>query len=277
MTESALLWSYRSKRFLRMTKYSVVIVDDEEKARNGIEAILEKDPEIDILKLCKNGLEAIEAISKYRPHIVFMDIQMPQINGFEVLNNVEYIPQVIFTTAYDEYALKAFEIHALDYLLKPFSDERLFHAVSFAKKTIQEKELARSKRSIQSLLSEYPVSDDKILFENDRPSDRLAIKASGKILLIPFKEIERFEAFDYYIKIHTTSSVHLMRQSLRQIEAQLPKNFIRIHRSHIVNSISIKEIKKFATGDFEVVLKNMVHVRGSRKHRSDIKNYIKHL
>ena len=146
-----------------MSAIKVIIVDDEMEAREGIAMLLEKDPEIEITALCKNGLEAIKAVQDYAPELIFLDIQMPAINGFEVLSTLseKNLPEVIFVTAYDQYSLKAFENHAVDYLLKPFTNERFFKALAFAKKRIYTNRKSNASTNLDNLLNDYQQSEGK--------------------------------------------------------------------------------------------------------------------
>ncbi len=268
-----------------MNRFSAIVVDDEKKARDGLNVLLANDPEIDLVAICKNGMEAIQQINRQRPQLLFLDIQMPEINGFEVLSSIEpqLMPAVIFTTAYDQYALKAFEIHAIDYLLKPFTDERFYQAVARAKHHINTASLQQIHHNLNDLLKNYQqqakADNGSVIRENrkeaDPLSDRLVIKSSGKVYFLQFDEIICIEANDYFIKIHTPTTHYMVRESLKTMESRLPENiFLRIHRSHIVNVRAIRSLEPFFNGDFYLNLSNGKTIKGSRNYKKRLEALI---
>ncbi len=258
-----------------MDKFKTVIVDDEVKALDGLKVLLKNFEEIELCAACENGIEAIESIEKHKPDLLFLDIQMPEINGFEVLNSIpeEIMPVVIFTTAYDRYALKAFEMHAVDYLLKPFSNERFYESLNHAKKII-----TKNKIDLLSLINDYQneiknKSESKLINEsgNSVSQKRLVVKSSGKIYFLNFNDIKYFEAEDYYLSIYTTNKKLLIRESLKNIEQKLPDNqFVRIHRSRIINSEFIEIIQPHFNNDFYVTLKDGNKLKGSRNYKENL-------
>ncbi len=258
-----------------MKKIKTIIVDDETKALDGLKVLLKDVDEIELCAACENGVEAIESIEKHKPDLLFLDIQMPEVNGFEVLNNIpeEIMPVVIFTTAYDQYALKAFEMHAVDYLLKPFSNERFYESLNHAKKII-----TKNKIDLLSLISDYQKEikdkiENKLIneTENNFPQKRLVVKSSGKIYFLNFDDIKYFEAEDYYLSIHTKNKNLLIRESLKNIEQKLPANqFVRIHRSRIINSDFIEVIQPHFNNDFYVTLKDGSKLKGSRNYKENL-------
>lgn len=265
-----------------MKQFKTIAVDDEKKARDGIRVLLKKDREIDLVAICENGMVAIDAIKQFRPEILFLDIQMPEINGFEVLNSLpaDIMPAVIFTTAYDQYALKAFEIHAIDYLLKPFTDERFYHALERAKDHIDSAALQGIQENLTQLLKSYVKSQA----ENPQASliqgspaegsplaDRLVIKSSGKVYFLEFDEILSIEAQDYFVKIVTPNAQYMVRERLKNMAARLPENiFLRVHRSTIVNIRAIRSLEPFFNGDFYLTLANGKQIKGSRNYRKPL-------
>src|SRR5262245_22780654 len=185
----------------------VVIVDDEIEARAGIRKMLDSDPDVAVQAECTGGREAIQTIRRLRPDLVFLDVQMPDLSGFQVVEEigVTSAPHIVFVTAYDQYAVKAFDVQAVDYLLKPFSDERFFQA------------LARAKTRLK---------------KNEPYLTRLFAKSGGEISFIPVEDIDWIEALTYYVNLHTGAKVHLIRANIGKLETQLdPSKFVRIHRS----------------------------------------------
>ena len=262
-----------------MTKIRAIAVDDEKQAREGLKALLKKDPEVELIACCSNGMEAIASIIKLRPALLFLDIQMPEVNGFEVLNSLpkKNIPPVIFTTAYDQYALKAFEIHAIDYLLKPFTDSRFFQALDYAKEQIRNTTHTQLQKRLLGLLQNYSsleTEPTRLIREDSRdfPVKRLVVKTSGKIHILQLRSILFFEACDYYVKIHTDKQEYMVRESLKALTARLPSDsFVRIHRSTIIHIESVQELQPYTNGDFHVTLRNGIRLKGSRTYREVFK------
>jgi two-component system, LytTR family, response regulator len=228
-----------------------IIVDDVELARERIKILLD-DAELEVVAECANGREAIRAIRGLKPELVFLDIQMPKISGFEVVEavGVEEMPAVIFVTAYDEFALRAFEVNAVDYLLKPFDEARLKRAVERAKREIAGRSPAREmEEKLRRLLKEVG-SEPKYL-------KRVPVKSARDTTLVLTEEIDWISAAGHYLELHTGSEKHLIREQLNRLEAKLdPEKFVRIHRSIIVNLDSIKSLHPLFNGDHLVVLKN---------------------
>lgn len=224
-----------------------IIIDDEPLAREIIKKYIESHPSIDIVTECGNGFEGIKAINEIKPDLVFLDIQMPKINGFEMLELLDELPVIIFTTAYDQYALKAFEVNAADYLLKPFSDERFNEAIEKAFLFLKNK--SKSDEIISNITKHI---DDKEEF-----IERVVIKTGAKIIIIPVDKIQWIEAQDDYVMLFTDEGKHLKQKTMKYFEDRLnPKDFIRIHRSYIVNLTKVKEIKLFEKETYRVLLNN---------------------
>lgn len=246
-------------------RIKAIIIDDEVPARNIIREYLQSHPEIEIVTDCRNAYEALQAVEKYRPDLLFLDIQMPEINGFEFLGMLDERPQIIFCTAYDKYAIQAFEVNAVDYLLKPFDQERFDVALERVK---------------QNLLKPGHSADPTVqllhhLNQQQVYQDRFLIKQSGRIIIISSQEIIYFEAMEDYVNIHTTHDTYLIQQSLTNLEIKLnPQQFIRVHRSSIVNIDFIKEIDAASSGRYHLFLKNgkMIHV--SRTGAKQLKHFI---
>ena len=222
-----------------MEKIKALIVDDEELGRKIIREYLEAHPDVEIQAECRDAHEALEAIDKYHPDLLFLDIQMPEIDGFELLDMLEDIPYVIFSTAYDQYALKAFDVNAVDYLLKPFDQERFDLALERVKKNIQHEKYEKDK--IENLL--------KSLHDERRYLERMLVKQSGKIIILNTEEIQWIEAVEDYVNLHTQKDTYLVLQSLSHLETKLdPQRFVRAHRSYIVNLEAVQELQPWSSG-----------------------------
>jgi two-component system, LytTR family, response regulator len=250
-------------------KIGALIVDDEPLARQTIRDLLTDDPEIELIGECRNGTEALDFIRRHPPDLLFLDIQMPGMNGFEVLAGIEAerIPAVIFVTAFDQYALKAFEVHALDYLLKPFSDERFREALRQAKSNIELREIRKLSQSLRALLAEHaggePASPRRQSY-----LVRFMIRAGGRVAFIKAADVDWIGADDYYIKLHVGPKSHLLRLSMNELETKLdPGKFLRIHRSTIINFDRVKELHQTPNGEYVVVLRDGTELKVSRSRR----------
>jgi len=220
-----------------------IIIDDEPLARMIIKEYLQDFPEIKVLQECNDGFEGLKAIQQWQPDLVFLDIQMPKINGFELLELLDNPPHIIFTTAFEEYAIKAFEAHAVDYLLKPFSKERFIK--SLQQLDFQQKEVQKSKT--EALFQTTSVSPVQ--------SGRVVVKDGGKIKIIPVKQIQYLEAADDYVKIQTAEGCFLKKKTMLYFEESLsPQQFIRIHRSYIINYQLITRIDPYEKDGHMVLL-----------------------
>jgi len=257
-------------------KIRTVIVDDEPLARRNLRLLLEKDPQIEIIDECANGREAVKALKTYSPELVFLDIQMPEMDGFDVLAEVgpQHIQAIIFVTAFDQYALKAFEVHALDYLLKPFDDARFQKALDQAKSQIEQRQINKISRKLLALLEGRERGN-----EDGQPKvylTRLMIKLASRVILLKVTEIDWIEADGNYAKLHVGRKAHLLREKMHDLEAQLdPKKFIRIHRSVIVNLDRIKEMHPHFNGDYIVVLQDGAQLKLSRARREHLEARLK--
>ncbi len=254
-----------------MTKFKLVVVDDEPAAREGLQALLGKDAEIEVVAVCKNGLEAIEAIGTRHPDIVLLDIQMPEISGFEVLQSIATPwPQIIFITAYDQYALQAFSYHALDYLLKPFSDERFYESLARAKEMAQHRHTTDLSMKVLEFLRS--VSKDEATLvgspQTNAGLQKLVVKDSGKIILIPWDEIAYIKADDYVVRIQYLGKVTVVRDSLKNLETILPADrFCRTHKSYIVNLSKVLEVENDISGGLILKLTDKTLIPVSKHHK----------
>jgi len=222
-----------------------LIIDDEELGRRIIREYLGSHPEVEVRAECQDAYEALEAIDKHHPDLLFLDIQMPEIDGFELLGMLDEVPLVIFSTAYDQYALKAFEVNAIDYLLKPYDQERFDMALERAKRDLQSREAGQQR--IEQLLEHLRKEKGYL--------KKLLIKQPGKIIILNMGEIQWIEAMADYVNIHTLKETYLVQQSLSHLESRLdPNRFVRIHRSSIVNLDAVQEIVSWANGRYKVFL-----------------------
>lgn len=229
----------------RPRKIRTLVVDDEPLARSNVTLLLQRDPEIEIIGECQTGVDALKAVPEKKPDLLFLDIQMPECDGFDVLEKLgaNLPPAVVFVTAYDQYALRAFEAGALDYLLKPFDNERFFRALGRAKEKV------RSGR-------------------NATLAQRFVIKETGQVWFIKASEIDWIEAADYYSCLHVGDKTYLLRRSMADLEQELdPDLFCRIHRSSIVNLERVQGLKLNEDGEYDVMLEQGVRLRVSRSYR----------
>jgi two-component system, LytTR family, response regulator len=231
----------------------VIIIDDEPLARSIVKEYLEKFPQLELMAECGDGFEGVKAIQQYQPDLIFLDIQMPKITGFEMLELIEQPPAVIFTTAFDEYAIKAFEAHAIDYLLKPFNQERFDKAVAKWKE-----ESGKSKENkTEDLLETASLSPAQ--------SQRIVVKNGSKIKIIPVHDIFYLEAADDYVKIHTSEGYFLKNKTMNHFEQALDgQQFVRSHRSYIVNVQQITRIDPYEKDNHVAVLRSGSKVPVSR-------------
>lgn len=259
-----------------MEKIGTIIVDDEREAREGVKLLLQQDEEIEIVAVCANGIEAIQAIRDFHPKLLFLDIQMPQINGFEVLRSIaeEHLPAIIFTTAYDEYTLKAFEVHAVDYLLKPFSDQRFYAALAHAKQLIQQKQLAEQPEVSLAKAQTQATNNSQLIQASDAQTTRLVFKVDGRVHFLDYSDIIWIEAYDYYVKIHVQERFYLLRERLKSLEDQLPSPpFMRIHKSSIINRQHLRQIAPQSSGsEYQLTLSNGTELKSSRSYRDKIRS-----
>lgn len=245
------------------------VVDDEMLARQIIREMLAHDPEVEIVAECVNGSEAIDAIKNFKPDLLFLDIQMPEVAGFEVLESLidTSLPKVIFVTAYDQYAIRAFDYHALDYLLKPFDRERFELAVARAKTQIQRERNGELDKRIRDLLN--------ALKSESKHVERLVIKNGGRVYFLEVDEIHWIEAEGNYVRLHTTGKSHLLREGIGTLEEQLdPKKFLRVHRSSIVRIDSIKELQPWFHGEYHIILHNGTKLTLSRNYRDQLQQVL---
>jgi two-component system LytT family response regulator len=247
-------------------------VDDEPLAREGIQMRLKQEPDIEVIGACGNGREAVTAILREDPDLVFLDIQMPRLDGFGVIEavGVTRMPHVIFVTAYDEHALRAFEVSALDYLLKPVDGGRFFEALERARDRIRGKNLEAITEQLHRMMAALKV-ERKCL-------ERLSIKSGksgGRIIFLGVDEIDWIEAADNYVQIHAGRESHLLHATMNGLEGRLDSNqFLRIHRSTIVNINRIKELHPMFHGEYRIILKDGTQLTSGRGYRENLQKLL---
>lgn len=245
-----------------------VIVDDEVLAREGLGSMAQKDPDLRVIAECSNGTQAVETIRAMRPELVFLDIQMPEVDGFGVLNQLKRdpLPYIIFVTAYDQYAVRAFDVHALDYLLKPVDEERFARALERAKPML---------RSDSEWMSRIVHFLQEVEAEQNRYSARFVIKEEGRIFFVNTSEIDWIEAKGNYALVHAGKKSHLIREAMNSLEGQLnPQKFFRIHRSTIVNIERIREMQPLFHGDCRITLHDGTKLLMSRRFRDKLRTHL---
>ncbi len=259
----------------------ILIVDDEPLARDTVRLLLDEQEGVEIVGEAKNGDEAVEMIGSENPDIVFLDIQMPGKTGFEVIEAVgaENMPVIVFATAYDEYALKAFEAQALDYLLKPYDDERFEEALSRARKRVSERKIGSLSDQLVALVADHKV--EKRVERSAGPIEvrdrleRILIKERDSVFFVKTENIDLIEAAKDYVVIHVGQKTHLIRETMARMEKRLnPDLFVRIHRSSIVNIERIKELKSYFHGDYIVYMKDGSELKLSRRYWSRVEEVL---
>ena len=248
-----------------MKQFSVLIVDDEPLAREGLRMLLTGDPQVAVISEAKNGRDAVAAICESRPDLVFLDVQMPGMDGFDVVREAgpERMPAVVFVTAYDQYAIRAFEINALDYLLKPVTTER-FH---------QSLERAKARLSGGDEMGRRMVSLLEAMANPSAYVKRLAVRAGTRTSFVSVDDIEWIQAAENYVELHAGAACHLLQATMNTLEASLdPHMFLRIHRSLIVNVGRVKELQPAGHGEYAVVLRSGVRLQSGRSYHERLKS-----
>jgi len=270
-------------------KINTMIIDDEPLARKGLAMRLAQYPQVNIVAQCKNGVEAVTLIPQLRPDLIFLDIQMPGLNGFQVISKLrelkQPVPMVIFVTAYDTYAIKAFDAHALDYVLKPVDEKRLKSALD---KVIQHVSLHTEtghKKILAKVVADFTGDDCEDILRKlamgepiniSQYPDVLAIKDGMEVTRVDINDIQWIDAAGDYMCVHTGEQTHIMRRTMKELEEQLdPRLFVRIHRSAIVNIKYVQKLVSHVSGEYHLILANGSELKVSRSHRDNVKTMIK--
>lgn len=259
-------------------KIKVIVVDDEKMAREGLAELIRPYDDFNIVGVCSSGIEAFQTLNECHADLMFLDIQMPGIDGFDLLNMIprDKRPLVVFITAYDDYALRAFEFRAVDYLLKPFTNQRFSEMIDKVRELIRSShlitQLDRIDQVIHDLYKNKDAENELFTDKDDRTGNEMVIvKQSGKIKIIPANAIIYIEAYDYYIKIHEIKETSIVRIPIKDVIDRLPgRLFIRIHRGSIINLNFLESLEKTSAKDYYACLKNNIRLKISQSYRKDL-------
>jgi two-component system, LytTR family, response regulator len=252
-----------------VTKIRTLVVDDEPMGRERVLSLLQQEEDVEVIGECSDGTQAITAIQQHSPDLVFLDVQMPGANGFGVIDAVgaDRMPNVIFVTAYDEYALKAFEYHALDYLLKPFNRDRFKETLKHARASLERRRAGDLGRRLLALVNDIKPDAPRL--------ERLVVKSGGRVFFLRTDEIDWIEAAGNYVRLHLGEESHLFRETMNRMEGRLDvRRFVRIHRSRIVNTERIKELQPWFNGEYVVILRNGTRLTLSRGYRDRLQDQL---
>jgi two-component system, LytTR family, response regulator len=252
-----------------VNKIRTLVVDDEPMARERVLSLLQQEDDVEVVGECSDGTQALAAIQHQLPDLVFLDVQMPGLDGFGVIQAVgaEKMPTVIFVTAYDEYALKAFEVHALDYLLKPFGRDRFQEALKHVRESLERRRAGDLGRRLLALVNDIKPERPKL--------ERLVVKSGGRVFFLRTDEIDWIEAAGNYVRLHLGDESHLFRETMNRMETRLDtRRFVRIHRSRIVNTERIKELQPWFNGEYVVILRNGTRLPLSRGYRDKLQEQL---
>jgi two-component system LytT family response regulator len=250
-----------------MTRIRTVVVDDEPIARARVLALLGEEPDFEVVAECGNGAQAVSEIGEKSPDLVFLDVQMPEMDGFDVARALgpDRMPAVVFVTAFDQYALRAFEVHALDYLLKPFSAQRFKSALSHVRQQLAQRQATTLGRQLLDMLPDIQKREPTL--------DRLVVKSSGRVYFVRTADIDWCEAAGNYVCLHVGAQSHLVRETMNRLESQIdPRQFVRIHRCTIVNVDRIQELRSSFNGEHVVVLRDGNRLTLSRGYRDALQS-----
>jgi two-component system LytT family response regulator len=245
------------------------VVDDEPIARERILSLLQSENDVEVIGQCADGVQAVSAIQQQAPDLVFLDVQMPGCDGFGVIQNIgaDRMPTVVFVTAYDEYALRAFEVHALDYLLKPFGKDRFQETLKHARESLERRRAGDLGRRLLALVHDLKPEQQRL--------DRLVVKSGGRVFFLRTEEIDWIEAAGNYVRLHLGEENHLFRETMNGMESRLDtRRFVRIHRSRIVNTERIKELQPWFNGEYVVILRNGTRLTLSRGYREKLQEQL---
>jgi two-component system LytT family response regulator len=255
-------------------KIRTVIADDEELARRGLRALSQRHEDLELICECRNGQETVDAIHRHRPDLVFLDVQMPGKTGFDVISAIADAerPHVVFVTAYDKFALRAFEVHALDYLLKPVNEERFDAALAHVRKAISHATDNAIVQRVRQVAADLQVAASPSMVS---AADRLPIKANGRIIVIRLADIDWIEADGDYVSVHVGDKSYLMRETIAAVELRLAlSRFVRIHRSALVNAERVKELRPRDKGEYTVVLSDGTELKLTRNYRASVERLV---
>jgi len=245
------------------TKIRAILVDDEDLARQVIREMLAAHPEVEVIAECSNGFDAVRLVAELKPDIIFLDIQMPKLDGFEVLELIGDDFAVIFATAYDQHALRAFEFHAIDYLLKPFRAERF------------EAALDRARQRIGKKMAPRPLELSASSRVPGQYAERIVVKDGTRVQIIPVSKLDYAEAQDDYVALAAQGKKHLKQQTISSLEGALdPKDFVRIHRSYVVNLERVTRLEPYGKDSHVVTLTDGTRLPVSRAGYTRLKEFL---
>jgi two-component system, LytTR family, response regulator len=253
------------------TQIRTLIADDQPMARERLTALLNEEPDVELVAACASGAEAVSAIEQHRPDLVFLDMQMPELDGLGVIAAVgpERMPSVVFVTAYDEFALRAFDVHALDYLLKPFGRQRFQQALDRARIHLSRERAGDLARRLVALVEDVRPAP--------RRQQRLMVRSGARTVFLEVRQVDWVEAEGNYVRLHVGEESHLIRDTMHAVEGRLgPDHFVRIHRSRIANIERVRELRVAPNGEYEVVLRSGRALRVSRLHRDKVQQRLQH-
>lgn len=262
------------------TVHDVLIADDEPLARSSIKQLLQRDADVRLVGQAEDGHTALDLVRQLRPAILFLDVQMPGLTGVELLTEIEPAqrPAVIFTTAYDEFALKAFELHAVDYLVKPYNDQRFYTALERAKQRLSGRDVAQLASHVEQVLAalhRQPASPAAPAPEPSAATQRLVVKVSGDFHFVNLADIRWIEGHGDYLKLHSTSSSPLIRSTFKELQARLdPTRFVRIHKSAMVNTDYVRRMRPALSGDYDLELNDGTQLRVSRLYKASLDRFL---
>ena len=253
----------------------MLVVDDELLARERIIDQLAHEPGVEVIGTADNGVSAIEAIRSKSPDLVFLDVQMPGKTGLDVVREIgaDKMPATIFVTAFDQYALRAFELAALDYLVKPFDDERFEQAFRRARQLIELREMGKLREQLLAVLQHgsQETAASRATTDASGYLERIAVEMRGKVRVVPVEQIDYITADGPYAELHAGDKTHLIRETMNTLEERLdPRQFVRVHRSAIVRLQLVETLLRGAGGDYEVQLKGGLRIPVSRSRREEL-------
>jgi two-component system LytT family response regulator len=263
---------------MQTRKIRTLIVDDEPLARERVRSMTGLEGDLEVIGEARDGAEAVDAILSQSPDLVFLDVQMPKLDGFDVISSVgaDRMPSVVFVTAFDQHALRAFEVQALDYLLKPFDQERFQGALRRVREQMDAAENGALGKRLRALVRDMKTDvspDAQPAVSADRKSDRMVVKSGGRLFFLRSDEIDWVEAAGNYVRVHVGTESHLLRDTMNAIETRLnPDVFFRIHRSRIVNIERVKELQPWFNGEYVVILRNGTKLTLSRGYREKLQD-----
>jgi two-component system LytT family response regulator len=256
-----------------MDRIRALVVDDEKPARMRLIELLQREPDVELAGTAADGREALDVLRRIKPDLLFLDVQMPQLDGFGVLQQLapDELPITILVTAYDKYAIQAFDAHAIDYLLKPFSDQRFDEAIRRARKYVANADVRAQGEELTAAAEERRSVDTRSGF-----LERLVLKSNGCITFLDVDDVDWIEAAGVYIYLHAGAGKHLYRSSVTQLLQRLdPRRFVRIHRSAAVNTSRIRELQSLSHGDFTLILKDGTELTLSRAYRAQVETWLR--